>query len=71
MNKVQREKAWNEGKMIIRSQWSERYQSWMIKRYSIAGGWKQYSGQTYSTWEECEQEIDRLVAGNEGIIKDF
>lgn len=71
MNKTQKQKAWNEGKMIIRSQWSERYKSWMIKRYSVAGGWKQYSNQTYSSQEECEKEVDRLVAGADFIIKDI
>jgi len=70
MNKNQKQKAWNEGKMIIRSQWSERYQSWMIKRYSVAGGWKQYSNQTYASHEECEREVDRLVSGSDDIVKD-
>ena len=70
MDKTQRQKAWNEGKTIIRSQWSQRYGAWMIKRYSIAGGWKQYGPGTYSTIEDCEMEVDRLVSGNDGIIKD-
>ena len=70
MNKDQRQKAWNKGKCIIRSQWSERYDAWMIKRYSIAGGWKQYSGVTYPSFKECEEQVDRLVIDNKDIVKD-